>query len=194
MTYFPSADARAQATGMYIEPYGQSWPDLAPILTKIYQERMAQLPFLPPNWLGLVMLEHGVDGNILIPIRPRNALGLRSTAAPGWLDTQQKEDAWSGPAKTAVDAINQYAAGKASEGRVQLERLYADSDYWSTLLSLAQTVGTPVTMFSDGVKKLGEGASDFGQQIATGAMYLGIAGVIGIVAFKALGPKRRRSR
>lgn len=194
MTYFASADARAQATGMFIEPYGQSWPDLADILTKIYQDRMAVLPFLPPNWLGLVMQEHGKDGNVLIPIKPRNILGLRSSAAPAWLDTQEKEDAWGAPAQTANDAVAQYAADKADEGYAELQQLYADADYWNTLYSVATSLASPVTMFSDGLKQAGQGAADFGQNIAKGAMYLGIAAVIGIVAFKVVGKQGRRAR
>lgn len=191
MTYFATPDARAQATGMYIEPYAGTWPDLADILTKIYQDRMSQLPFLPPGWLNNVMLEHGKDGNVLIPILPRNALGLRSSAAPAWLDTQEKEDAWSGPAKTAVSAVSSYAANQAAIGQAQLQQLYDDSAYWDSVYNIAVAAASPITFFSQGLAQAGQGAAQFGQNIATGAMYLGIAAVAGIVLFKVLGKKAR---
>lgn len=130
--------------GVYSLPYASTWPVLRDILARIYRERAGAIDWLPPNWLTRVMLMHGQkdgQGNAVVLI-PASA---KVTPAISFLDTPAKRAWWDEFSMRANDAVVMYAAQKAAEGRVQLDKLYADTRFWDHAINLAQFLAAPVT-------------------------------------------------
>lgn len=132
--------------GMYALPYATTWPELSDQLRSLYIARAASIAWLPQDWLGEVLALHGSLGNVLIP--------APSTVRPGipWLRTPQQRAWWDDLAARAQGIVTAYAAGKAAEGRVQLEKLYADSAFWNKAYDIAVVLATPVTVAAAGAR------------------------------------------
>lgn len=135
--------------GMYTLQYGKTWPELATLLSKLYADKVASMPWLPQNWLATVSaLHNGPNGEIMVPA-PTSATYSGGKGIP-WLDTPEKRQWWDALANTARSIITKYADKKAAEGRIELEKAYAAADFWNVgmgmrIINAAQVLAAPVT-------------------------------------------------
>lgn len=129
--------------GMYALPYATTYPDLATQLTQLYQERAAQIDWLPPGWLDGVMSLHNQNGEILVP-----ASGTVQPPIP-WLYTSDQIQWWTDFNTRANAIIQAYAADQSAQGAILLAQLYADSAFWNEAYAIATFLATPVTVATD---------------------------------------------
>lgn len=126
--------------GMYALPYANVYPDLATQLTQLYQERTAQIDWLPAGWLDGVLSLHNQNGEVLVP-----APGTVSPPIP-WLYTSDQVNWWTDFNQRANAIIQAYAADQSAQGAQLLAALYADSAFWDTAYNIATFLATPVTV------------------------------------------------
>ncbi len=141
-----------------------SWPELRTQLAEIYTQRVAQLAFVPHDWLqGALDHLYEPSGAVWLP-------SPRPTNPPAWLDTPEKLDAWRQLFDAIEAAVGLYAKGQAEAGAAELARLQATASFWDGLyvavkfvadapgnvLAAAGTVADSIVggIFSSGVGKL----------------------------------------
>lgn len=129
--------------GIMTQGYGAAWPDLKAQLMAIYEDRVSRIPWLPSDWLSTVRLVNDVSTNVVVVV-PSTATRTGGAGAE-FLDTPEKVQWWNELAASASSAVQKYAAGKAADGKAQLDRLYAASDFWSRAYDWAVILASPVT-------------------------------------------------
>ncbi len=167
-----AADPYAQAAliptlGMYALPYATTWPELSRQLAQIYQDKAADIPWLPSNWLGSVMSLHGKNGQILVP-------AVANVSAAGgipWIKSSEQREWWDEFHDLANGAVVKYAANQAAQGKVELDRLYANAEFWNTGFGATMIdIQQNAYAVADGVKSF---AKSPGTYLAIGAVVLG---------------------
>lgn len=135
------------------------YPDLVRILNRLFADRVAKLPWVPPTWLDAVSQLQAKVPSDLIKIAPAlNALGKRQEGAPSFADTDAKTAVWMEIYKAQQDAIVAYAKKQGEIGADIIRRLEADAAFWDGAYKLAVTVRD---LPSNVVKAVGGGVSDF---------------------------------
>lgn len=168
------------ALGCYSLQYATVWPDLANQLTAIYRDKVGGIPWLPAGWLQNVMALHNQNGMILIP-SPAN-----STPAIPWLNTPEKKAWWQAFHQIANKAVMDYAAKKAADGKIEMERAYSNAAFWDSAYKVASLLAAPVTAVRDAA----ETYSKYGGLIKTGAV-VGLVGLVGLAIWGRIKPKKR---
>lgn len=137
----------------------QAYPDLARLLNRLYTDRVAKLPWVPPTWLQAVTELQAKAGGDLIKISPAlDNLGRRQEGAPSFADDQAKAKVWRGIYDAQQQALTAYYQKQVDIGREKLDALYADAAFWDGAYNLAVTVRD---LPSNIVKAVGGGVSDF---------------------------------
>jgi hypothetical protein len=113
---------------MYPMPYATVWPELATQLAELYK-KAANIPWIPSTWLPTVLSLNGKNGQILVPA-PTTISG--DLVGVSWIQSAEQKAWWNDFNKRANAVISAYAAQKQEEGRAELERLYADAEFWNT--------------------------------------------------------------
>lgn len=134
------------AVAMYALPYATAWPDLAPMLATIYRDRIAKLPWLPSTWWAAVSALHGKEGQVLVPTPPRMRDGRVKPDLPAWLVGAERVDAWDQISAAANEALQNYAAKKAEDGKRELMGLYANAAFWDNAYAIANVLAAPVNL------------------------------------------------
>jgi sensor c-di-GMP phosphodiesterase-like protein len=129
--------------GVMTQPYGNTWPELKTILMTIYRDRVYKVPWLPSDWLDTIETANDISGNVVV-IVPSSASYPGGQGAV-FLDTPEKKAWWNELASASNSAVQKYAKQKASEGKQELDRLYAASDFWSRAYDWAVILASPVT-------------------------------------------------
>lgn len=163
------SDAAWKSWGIYLSPgIGEAYPELNTKLLTFFRDRVAKIPWLPAGWYDAVA---GIQANFpgsQARIAPALlASGAVNPQAPDWLDSADKRQYWQELFAESNKIVTAYAAGKADEGRIELDRLYANSAFWDRAYNIAVTIrDTPENI----VKAAGK--------VATGIAWEGIKGFI----------------
>jgi hypothetical protein len=130
-------------TGMTANPAAAAFPELVDILASIYADKVSRLPWVPSGWWATVQQYHGQEMNgvrqVLVPAFTMLDDGspTRGPVAP-WLDTPEKRKAWNDLATVARRSVMSYVDKQLVAGRLTLQQLYADADFWGFLGGLAE--------------------------------------------------------
>lgn len=144
----PNQDALIRTLGMYPLMYATVWPDLSDSLARMYRDYAAKLPFLPKGWLDTVLSIHGKEGWILVPA-PAKVNGQPVPLVAGNVNNAA---VWQKFSDDIRSAVNKYAAGKAAEGRIEMDKANSEA-YWADLMyRTAKVLATPVTVAQDAAK------------------------------------------
>ncbi len=120
---------------------GEAWPELKVLLTRLYTDRVAKLPWVPRDWFVQVQALQSADSSSLIVIGPAVTAVLgRDPDAPVFADSEAKLDAWQDLFKMVQAAVNAYAAREALKGRVLMEAAYSNSEFWNSAYSIAVAI------------------------------------------------------
>lgn len=130
----------AYTLGMRPQPgLASGYPALAGKMDRIYADRVAKLPWVPPTWLEAVRAVQAKNPSDLIRPTPGfNALGSRGADAPSFADTEDKLKVWHTIYAVHNDAINAYAKRMQDEGASKLAALHADAAFWDGAYKLAK--------------------------------------------------------
>lgn len=163
------SDAAWKSWGVYIQPgIGEAYPELNTKLQNFYRDKVSKIPWIPPGWYDAVS---GMQANFpgsQVRIAPAlMATGAVNKLAPDWLDSDAKRQYWQELFTEASSIVQKYAAGKAEEGRAELDRLYANAAFWDRAYNIAVAIrDAPANV----VKAAGE--------VATGIAWEGLKGFI----------------
>jgi len=135
----PLYDQTVSQLGMMILPYGDRWPELRDILGKIYAERAADIPWLPPGWLARVQALHGTNSMLLLPSTSLN------TPPVSFLKTPDQKAWWDDFHTRANNALTAYANNQAAAGWKIVADANADAVFWDRAYNLAVVLAAPVT-------------------------------------------------
>ncbi len=173
--------------GVMTFPYASRWPDLASKLEVLYRDKLANIPWLPTEWRAVVLDSiHGKGGNI-VAIVPSTANYPGGTGAY-FLDTPQKKAWWDQLAAATSKAITDFAAGKAAEGKQELDDAIANADFWNEgagdkMIQWARILASPVTGLKAG----------FDNPYKTTAIAVGVGGaILGLWLFLRSRSNKRR--
>lgn len=135
---------------MFIYGLGTGYPDLKPMVQRIFAERVARLKFVPATWLaGVQQLQNENPTDLLTFApgrRPKTSPtggwvsdegGERSADLPMFLETEEQVDAWHAIYVDLNRARAKYAAAQAAAGRAELDRLYAKAAFWDAAYKVA---------------------------------------------------------
>jgi len=137
------ADGLLKNYGVYTHPYGTVWPELTAALTKLYRNRLASVPWLPRNWISVIMGSvHGANGNIAI-IAPSTA-NYNGGRGADFLDTPEKKQWWDELAASSSKTLMAFAANKAAEGQAELEEAYDDAAFWDSAYKIQNLLRSPL--------------------------------------------------
>ena len=137
------ADSLLKKYGVYTQPYGTVWPELTAALTKLYQNRLANVPWLPRDWVNVILGSvHGRNGNIAT-IAPSTA-NYNGGRGADFLDTPEKKQWWDELAAATSKAIMAFAAKKSAEGQIELQAAYDDIAFWDSAYKIANFLAAPV--------------------------------------------------
>jgi hypothetical protein len=159
-----AANQNIPGIAMYPMPYATVWPELADQLSRVYK-KTADIPWIPASWLPTVLSLNGKNGQILVPAPTTISGGLDVS----WIQTPEQKAWWNDFNKRANSIIVLYAAQKQEEGRAELERLYADADFWNT------GFGATLIDIQDNLRTAGKNILD---PLANPGKYLAIGGVV----------------
>jgi len=150
----------AYVLGVMDQPgLAQGYPDLVRMMDRLFQDRVAKIPWVPPSWLTAVRELQAKHPQDLIKIAPAlSNAGDRQEGAPSWADTPEKLKTWYELYQAQQSAIVSYAAKQVEIGRKKLDALYADAAFWDGAYKLAVTVRN---LPSNVIKAVGGGVSDF---------------------------------
>ncbi len=129
--------------GVGVQEYGRAWPELKTQLLKIYRDKVAGVPWIPADWLPTVELIAGISTNV--PIVVPSTANYDGGVGADFLDTPDKRQWWNELANLSSAAVAQYAAGKSAAGKLELDRLYAASEFWSRAYDWGVILASPVT-------------------------------------------------
>lgn len=137
----PSKEAALRkAFGIYLQPgLGVAWEGkLKSEMDKLFVTRMAEIPWLPAGWLGNVRDVQSRYPDDLVRIAPSMGSIHENPETPDWiLADPAKVAAWQVIAKASDNVIVAFAAGKQAEGKAELDRLYANAEFWNKAYNLA---------------------------------------------------------
>ncbi len=120
---------------------GAAWPELKSLLTRLYTDRVAKLPWIPRDWFVQVQALQSADPSSLIVIGPAMTAALgRDPDAPAFADSEAKLDAWQDLYKMVQAAVNAYAAKESVKGRVLMEAAYSNSEFWNNAYAIAVAI------------------------------------------------------
>jgi hypothetical protein len=130
----------AYTLGIFAQPgLATGYPALVGKLDRIYADRVAKLPWVPPTWLAAVReVQAKNPGDLMRPTPGYNALGARGAEAPSFADTDEKLKVWHTIYNVHNDAIVAYAKKMQEEGASKLAGLYADAAFWDGAYKLAK--------------------------------------------------------
>ena len=150
----------AYTLGMRPQPgLATGYPSLVGKLDRIYADRVAKLPWVPPTWLEAVRAVQAKNpGDLIRPTPAYNGAGARSNMAPSFADTDEKLKVWDTIYTVHNDAIVAYAKRMQEEGEAELNALYADAQFWDAAYKVARLVRDAPGMIISGV---GSGISSF---------------------------------
>jgi hypothetical protein len=153
-------DKAAYMLGVFPQPgLATGYPDLVGKLNRIYVDRVAKLPWVPPTWLAAVQaIQAKNPGDLIKPTPGYDGRGARGAMAPSFADTDAKLDVWHTIYTTVNEAIVAYAKRQQEEGASELAGLYADAAFWDGAYKLAKfAADLPANI----VKGVAGGLTDF---------------------------------
>jgi hypothetical protein len=137
---------QAMATlGVVPNPIGGTWPELTDKLLALYKDRVAQLAFVPSDWFdGVQALAKSAGAPVAITpyfvngnLKPTSG----ANAMPAWIvGDPAAAQAWNEIAKLAHAAVASYTEGKIEEGRAELDKAYADVEFWTNLYNAVKNL------------------------------------------------------
>lgn len=137
----------AKANGFDVQTRSQDWAPLRQDLRVMVMDRLRKLPWVPSSVIANVLTipesQHG--GMLLpIPIATTTPAGNPSPLRPAWLDTNEKRMVWDEIASRFKQAEMAFNANQVAQGRLIMERAYADTRFWDRAIAVAQFLSTPV--------------------------------------------------
>lgn len=141
-------DLLLQKYGVYTLPYATNWSELTSVLSRIYRDKLSEVPWIPKDWYGTIMgYVHNKNGNIAV-VAPSSATATNGKGIL-FLDTPEKKQWWDELAAASSKAVKDFAANKAAEGRREMEAAYADSAFWDSAYKIAALLASPVHAVKD---------------------------------------------
>lgn len=130
----------AYTLGVWLRPgMATAYPDLVRMLNRIYQDKVAKLPWIPPSWWdAITQLGAKNPGALIQPTSAINARGTRNVDAPSWADSPEKEAAWQEIFDSVNRAVSAYGKKMSEEGANELSGLYAAAAFWDASYKLAK--------------------------------------------------------
>lgn len=188
--------------GVWLAPsLGEAWGgELKRILQRLYGERVAGVQWIPRDWLARQRKLQDANPTALVRIGPATLIGgARAAEAPEFADTPAKLRWWQELFDLANAAVAKYSAGQAAAGKAELDRLYADAEFWNTgvgagLIATQQTLrNLPETI----AEKTGDVADKVVGGVFRGlfkswVVWVLLAGAAGFAAWKYGWLKRKR--
>lgn len=175
-----NSGAALQYGVMFIPGLAMGYPDLVPMVQKIFSDRIAKLPWVPSTWLeGVQKLQSDYPEDLVTIAPSRRAKtdatgrwvgdnGPASAQAPLFLDDDAKLDAWMSIYSDLNSARSKYAAAQAAAGRRELDALYAKAAFWDGAYRIAVFVRDAP---GKAIGAVGAGIFDF-----AGSMFKNITG------------------
>lgn len=188
-------DAQLEPLGLLPQPgIATAYPELVAEFNKLYSERMANLPWLPPGWVNEVLTINGKGGDIVFPVPTFRKDG--SPINKPWPDFLQSEEArkvWQAIYERYREILVAYAAADAEKGRALLKSLYAASAFWDGLYRAAVAVRDAP---GNAVNAVVNGATSalFGNLGALGWKVWVIVGIAGVGAFIYFAPRIKTAK
>lgn len=175
------------ASGLYVTPgTAGAYPELKRIVGDIAADRVAQWPWVPSSWIGTY--RNLQAGNPLDLVKPAPARGI----IPAFCNSPEKVALWNQLAAKVEAAVALYAKGQADAGAVEMQRLYADVDFWNEgfgakLIAAATAVrDLPANAVGAVLDGAGTVAGGLLKRIfSSWIVWVGIAGLAAYVAWRA---------
>jgi hypothetical protein len=163
------SDAAWKSWGVYLQPgIGEAYPELNTKLLNFFRDKVSEIPWLPAGWYDAVA---GIQANFpgsQVRIAPALLVsGGVNKLAPDWLDSDEKRQYWQELNVQSNSIVQKYAAGKAEEGRAELDQLYANAAFWDRAYNIAVAIRDAP---ANAVKAAGE--------VVTGIAWEGLKGFI----------------
>lgn len=157
---------------------GIAWPELSAQILAIYQDRVAKFTWVPGDWLARVRSYMADTGAVLRMLPPRLVGGAVRDDLPAWLTADERRlDAWSEVSEIIRNAVVDYAAMRAAEGKAELDRLYRNAAFWDRLYTATKFVAD---LPSNAVKAVGTGV---GRVFAANWLVLLVVGAAALLWF-----------
>lgn len=129
--------------GVWLQPKSLSpeWAPLDTILQKIIRDRVATTPWLPSGWLEDVeALWTSFPDQRVLMMPALGQTGKLNTGMPTWMDTEEKQKAWTDIAKEMANAVNLFAQERRDAGMDELNALYSSADWANRLYVVAKFI------------------------------------------------------
>ncbi len=135
-------DTDIATLGVY--PAAAPYPELVEQLLKLYRDRVSKASFVPSTWLAgveeIAKRNPPAAPTIVSPYKTTGEMKLAGTMPDWLLSNRANADAWAAMAQMARAISVNYAAGKITEGREEMERAYGKVEFWNGLISVATTI------------------------------------------------------
>ncbi len=177
-------DAFLRATGFTV--IAMSMDDYAPLardLTRIVNDRLAKVPWIPPTVISQVdpWIGRQDQGMYWVAIPVSSAVNR-----PTWLDTPEKISWWTSFTNTVQRVRLAYGTKILAAGQVAMDSAYFDSKMWDIAYKIDSVLASPVTFFTETLPafagKTGDKALSSFLSSTTGKLV--VAGGVAFVAYK----------
>jgi hypothetical protein len=141
LTYVEQGQLNARLGILVIPGRAMAYPDLVAALDRLYADRVAKLPWIPPTWLASVReLQRKYPADLMQTTPGYDAIGRRSQMAPSWADTESKLKVWQTIYDQVNAAIVAYAQKQSELGAQKLAGLYASAAFWDAAYTTVKFV------------------------------------------------------
>ena len=129
----------ALALGVREQPgLSVAYPDLVTAMQRLFQDRVAGIPWVPRSWFSAVAEVQAKNMDSLILLAPGlDASGNRGLDCPSFADTDAKAKAWQDVFTAAQSAVVAYAKGQQEDGAAELAALTANAAFWDAAYNVA---------------------------------------------------------